>query len=530
MNNYPYPKGTIVYFLNKDAVSFIEDIKKLIDKPFQDISLQKWIYRIRDLQFNLGSNKLIFISAVWQKGECSINEIRLALTYDNQTQFYNINRFEDKLIYDYIIKNYKAIEFDMPWNGFDLVEYYGDEIEWLKTDFSDRVYEGDFVRLSYEFWCKIFHKDVDKIIVYFEPQDNALTLELRDTGDNKVHDLIYLPFVTEWSLGRFLYEQNFVDWDITPNEDMTTLNSACNYYNTDSTINSSVNACYYDSLTSSGIYPDHSNKSDIYVSIDGANRSVSNLVDTIDETKQRVEKLKKKIEDNGSLYQEKPNYMKENNTMTITKNDNFAKSLNLDFGTCEKDKVKMSPYGLAVKNANNTWVSYDPKSESIMDVEILNFDCGKFLFKMPVAIADVKAGDVVIHNRVPMFVKSADKGTIKAVDIISGSVQDILPTKNMFGFNFVTKVVSLIDFSKSGANADNPFGNILPFMLLADGNENGSDLLPLLLMNNGAKGIDMSNPLILYALCGSGSKGSDILPVMLLAQSMNANATPKTTN
>jgi hypothetical protein len=229
-------------------------------------------------------------------------------------------------------------------------------------------------------------------------------------------------------------------------------------------------------------------------------------------------------------YCEKPKYKEENKTMTITNSNSLSKSLNLDIGTCEKDNVKMSPYGLAVKNSQGVWVSYDAKTGSIMDVEILNFDCGKFLFKIPVALEQIKAGDVIIHNRVPMFVKAVKDGAVEAVDIVSGSVQVVLPVKNMFNFNFVTKIISLVDFSNAGASKDNPFGNLVPFMLLAEGNSNGNDLLPLLLMNGGMNGFDMSNPLALYALCGSGSKGSDLLPIMLLSQSLNGAPANKPAN
>ena len=67
-----------------------------------------------------------------------------------------------------------------------------------------------------------------------------------------------------------------------------------------------------------------------------------------------------------------------------------------DFGSCENDNVKMSIYGVAVKNNNGTWVSYDSKSGNVIDVDILNFSA-KYLYKMPVAIKDIAPGDVVIH-------------------------------------------------------------------------------------------------------------------------------------
>ena len=43
---------------------------------------------------------------------------------------------------------------------------------------------------------------------------------------------------------------------------------------------------------------------------------------------------------------------------------------NFDFGPCSGDTVHMSMYGIAVKNAAGTWVSYDVKNGSIMDVTL----------------------------------------------------------------------------------------------------------------------------------------------------------------
>lgn len=196
---------------------------------------------------------------------------------------------------------------------------------------------------------------------------------------------------------------------------------------------------------------------------------------------------------------------KENDSMNLFKN--------FDFGSCENDNVKMSMYGVAVKNATGTWVSYDAKTESVIDVDILNFDA-KYLYKMPVAIKDVKVGDVVIHNRKPMFVTVVEGGKLGAIDPAAGEEKVILLTKSMFGFDFVTKVVNLFGDLSSTASADAPFGNMLPLMLLADGDKS-DDMLPLMFAMNGGK-FDMSNPMMLYFLM-KDNKNKDILPFMFFA-------------
>ena len=193
--------------------------------------------------------------------------------------------------------------------------------------------------------------------------------------------------------------------------------------------------------------------------------------------------------------------------------DNMDLIKNFDFGSCENDNVKMSMYGIAVKNANGTWVSYDAKSENVVDVDILNFD-GKYLYKMPVALKDIKSGDVVIHNRKPMFVSKVEGGKILAIDPAAGEEKVIMLTKNMFGFDFATKVINLFEGFTGGASADTPFGNMLPLMLLADGGKS-DDMLPLMFAMGGGK-FDMSNPMMLYFLM-KDNKNEDILPFMFFA-------------
>lgn len=201
--------------------------------------------------------------------------------------------------------------------------------------------------------------------------------------------------------------------------------------------------------------------------------------------------------------------------MTISKtNDNLFG--NFDFGPCD-DSIKMSMYGMAVKNQSGTYVAYDKASGKIMDVDILNFNGGKFFYKMPVAIKDIKVGDIVIHSRKPMFVVSIVDG-IQVIDIFAGERKLIIPTHSCFGFDFMTKIVSLLgDTFSIGASENNPFGNMLPFMLMGDGD---LDMKTIMLMNymNGNTTKDF-NPLMFMLL---DDKNSDnILPLMCLMSNGN---------
>ena len=184
-----------------------------------------------------------------------------------------------------------------------------------------------------------------------------------------------------------------------------------------------------------------------------------------------------------------------------------------DFGSCENDNVKMSIYGVAVKNNNGTWVSYDSKSGNVIDVDILNFSA-KYLYKMPVAVKDIKAGDTIIHCRKPMFVTDISDGRLLVIDPAAAEEKIVLPVKNMFGFDFVTKVVNLFGNLSASASADSPFGNMLPLMMLADGDKS-DDMLPLMFLMNGGN-FDMSNPMMLYFLM-KDNKAKDMLPFMFFA-------------
>lgn len=174
------------------------------------------------------------------------------------------------------------------------------------------------------------------------------------------------------------------------------------------------------------------------------------------------------------------------------------------------------------------------RTGEIVDVDLIDFNAENMVYAMPCAIKDVKVGDVIRHvNGNAVFV-TATEGGIHVVDVAAGEKKEILPTKSMFGFDFVTKIVSLIDFSAMNASADQPFGNMLPLMLLSDGKSSMRDMLPMMmLMNSGAGfgGFDMSNPLMLMALMGNGgSEGNDFFPMVMAMQLMNGQkASPAVT-
>lgn len=207
-----------------------------------------------------------------------------------------------------------------------------------------------------------------------------------------------------------------------------------------------------------------------------------------------------------------------NNNVDNKKGNNKMKAFNFDFGPCTNDNIRMSMYGLAVKNANGTWVSYNPESKEIIDVDIFNFDGGKFLYKMPVAVKDVKVGDIVIHNRKAMFVIDVSEAGMTAIDPQAGEEKKILLTKSPFGFNFATKVVSLFNMTSDAPTPDAPFGNMLPFLMMSENSgEFDMNTMLMLSMMGGQNGMDFSkNPMMMYFLMKDSKNVNDLLPLMFM--------------
>ena len=213
------------------------------------------------------------------------------------------------------------------------------------------------------------------------------------------------------------------------------------------------------------------------------------------------------------------------NNNHINNKENNIMNFNFDFGPVNPALVRMSMYGLAVKNKAGTWVSYNSNSDEIVDVDVLNFDGAKFLYRMHVAIKDIAVGDVVIHNSAPMFVVFVpqDGKTLTVVDTINGERKDIMLPRSPFGFNFATKVVNFLGNMMTGANADNPFGNMWMLMAMSGESEGRdmNDILPFLMMNNATVGMD-NNMLMFMALSNTKDGNRDMLPWMLMSQAMNA--------
>lgn len=198
-------------------------------------------------------------------------------------------------------------------------------------------------------------------------------------------------------------------------------------------------------------------------------------------------------------------------------------NLNFDFGALTTDVARVSPFGIAVKNMDGLWVAYADGKDDVMDVTDFTVESFDMIWKMPVAVSAIKPGDVLIHNRIAVVVTDNSDNRITAIDLVHGEEKFVIPTKNMFGFNYVTKLISVIDGFVSKPTEDNPFGNMLPYMLLSnkDNKDMGKMFMMMAMVNGGfgnAGNADFPvNPMLMYALMQKDNEKID--PMMLMAMS-----------
>jgi hypothetical protein len=192
------------------------------------------------------------------------------------------------------------------------------------------------------------------------------------------------------------------------------------------------------------------------------------------------------------------------------------------FGMAED--VKLSIYGPAFRTKDNTYVAYN-KDNELIEVDGLVLDSKKSMcYIMPVAKDDVAVGDFIYHNDSWTRVLGlTEDGYLRAEKINVKEVINIIPTKNVFGFDFYSKLVPLFGDFGFDVNEKNVFGN-LP-MLMALSEDKVEDMLPFFFMGNG--GVDlMKNPAMLYFLMSKNSKGMDALaPLMFASMASMANKT-----
>lgn len=386
-----------------------------------------------------------------------------------------------------------------------------EEFNLILDDFNRYVHNKTFEKVHYDTWKKLSSlrklSDENKILLRYDAEFNVIAIVVNSGYD------VFKFLTDDHSFGTFLYQTYFKSYIEKERKLM---------YN------------YYDSYTSTTVTasPTYSNAIKIDTGINDlvgvignydAKTNTTCISDRVDDLEAKISTLETKIEDKNKVKTTiKDKTKKENKTM---------KGLTFDFGPVTSDVVRMSVYGIAVKNGAGTYVSYNSQTGEIIDVDILNFDGSQFMYKVPIGLNAIQKGDVIIHNRKPMIVEGVSGKDVSAVDVMGGERKTIIPTRSPFGFNFITKIVSIMDMMAPQApSQDAPFGNMLPFLLMNkdDKQDNsGFDLMMLMFMMNGqnAKSMNMMLPFLLTNQEGNNNNSMGLMLAMMMAQT-----TPTDTN
>ena len=404
--------------------------------------------------------------------------------------------------------------------------YTQEQFQKLLAEFQSAIDSGKYTeKIPYDTWRKLkrlYHPKIEYASPFIKVYD-----VIKNIGGIDRDTIIFSCKTYDWGFGRFFYDEVIKkEW----NKDMTlNATSSATFTCDNATINRNVwdqlvgisstesnEVDYLYSDSTSGC-PKHGTATNHTIKIDGdplasnsiyirdnyngifdsvGTATITTIGDRVDTLESQMEQLMNKNK-------------KENGNM---------KGFNFDFGPCS-NTVRLSMYGMAIQNVAGEWVSYNPDSGEIINVDVFNMpDGGKYMYKMPVAIADVAVGDVVIHNRVPMFVTAiGENGTFTVTDVRAGESKTIIPTRNMFGFNFMTKVVSLFNAFTNAPTADQPFGNMLPFLMCGEGKDI-DPMMMFMMMNQGGTNGAM-NSMMLYFMTKDNKDGKDFDPMMLFAMS-----------
>lgn len=205
------------------------------------------------------------------------------------------------------------------------------------------------------------------------------------------------------------------------------------------------------------------------------------------------------------------NILEENNMNTNMFSNMFK---NMKFGKLETNDIKYSMKGIAFKTTDGDYVCYNP---DFTFTNVANMVIDMPMFAMPVSKEQIKVGDVIDHNGAWVIVSDVTPSEIKVARPWNKEIVSVIPETSIFGFSFYTKVMNPFENFGATATADNPFGNMLPLMLMSSGDtKNSNDMLMMMLAFGGGK-IDFSNPMMMYMFMGDKSNTNDMLMMMMLS-------------
>lgn len=209
-------------------------------------------------------------------------------------------------------------------------------------------------------------------------------------------------------------------------------------------------------------------------------------------------------------------FIEEDNNMSEIFNNIFN---DVDFGKLTTNKIKYSMNGVAFADKSGKFFVY--KDNRAIDVTGMTIEAP--MFAIPVAVNQIQPNDVVRFKGDYVIVKELVDDGVKVVNPIGGDVKTIIPQVNVFGFNYMTKVINPFESFASTANESMPFGNMMPFIMFSDINKgNDGDMIKFLMMSQMMGGNANMNQMLPFMLMSKNDENNDFLTMMLISQ-MNGN-------
>lgn len=204
-------------------------------------------------------------------------------------------------------------------------------------------------------------------------------------------------------------------------------------------------------------------------------------------------------------------FKEENNSMF----DNIFNKYS--FGKVNDNRIAYTTEGLAFRDSAGDYIVYKDGT----GINMNQFKIDVPLFKMPVPLKDIQPGDIIVHfavgNNAYLLVEEVKDNGIVVIDPQDKTRKEIVPEKSsIFGFDFIPKVIAPITADAIKANEENPFGNLLPFLMMSDNSNNNNDMMMFMMMQNG--GFEF-NPMMLMMM--DKSDNNDWVKYLIMSQMIN---------
>lgn len=204
------------------------------------------------------------------------------------------------------------------------------------------------------------------------------------------------------------------------------------------------------------------------------------------------------------------------------KNMNMFGNLNMEFGMNTDERIRSTFMGIAVQH-DGSWKIYDKSAKTLTDIGDMNVGSLP-LFVMPAT--KLEEGDLIKKDDGYYYVVESKDDKIRTISASTGKMEAAVPTDNILGIRFYSKIVAIAEDLISDISGDDSTDKLMMAMAMSsmsgdsedysgDGNiMNNQMLLPLLLLKDNKKTDDDTE---------GGSKKSDTLKKFMLMSMMSGN-------